>query len=83
MAQQGMIKAEDVAAFVRARPFVPFRIHMTDGATFEVRHPECAMVAPRIVTVGVPSERRVGMMQAVEWCSVLQIVRLEPLAAAS
>ncbi|MDX1969903.1 MAG: hypothetical protein SFV23_22205 [Planctomycetaceae bacterium] len=30
-----------------ARPFQPFRIHLADGRTLEVPHPECLAYAPQ------------------------------------
>jgi len=31
---------EEILALLRTRPFVPFRIHLLDGTTYDVRHPE-------------------------------------------
>ena len=31
---------------VATRPFVPFRIHMLGGRTFDVKHPDFVMVHP-------------------------------------
>ena len=45
----------DVLEFVRRRPFKPFRITLTDGRTYEVHHPELAMVGLSIVVIGVPA----------------------------
>jgi hypothetical protein len=33
-----------VLSYVRAEPFRPFRIHMANGKTFDVRHPEMVRV---------------------------------------
>jgi hypothetical protein len=38
------------------RPFQPFEIHVSDGRSFEVRHPEFAMVSRDHVVIGIPSE---------------------------
>jgi hypothetical protein len=45
----------DLAEFVRRRPFRPFRITLTDGRTYEVHHPELAMVGLSTVVIGVPA----------------------------
>ena len=34
------MRAEDLYAFTRRQPFVPFRIHSTDARTYEVWHPD-------------------------------------------
>ena len=41
-----MATANQVREVVRAQPFVPFVIHLADGRTFEVKHPEFAAVSP-------------------------------------
>ena len=35
---------QDFFDLLRRRPFVPFRIFATDGRTFDVRHPDQALV---------------------------------------
>jgi hypothetical protein len=35
---------QDVLDYVRAEPFRPFRIRMSSGRTFEIRHPEMVRV---------------------------------------
>lgn len=47
---------EDILAFLRRRPFVPFRIHLTDGSAHEVRHPEMLMAGARSVAISVPTD---------------------------
>ena len=37
--------SDQVHAFLRARPFVPFTIHLADGRQLRVDHPESAMVS--------------------------------------
>ena len=39
-----MVPPRDILAFVREQPFRPFRIRMTSGRTFEIRHPEMLRV---------------------------------------
>jgi hypothetical protein len=41
----------------RARPFVPFRLVIGNGTTYEVHHPEMVMVGMSWVLVGYPSEQ--------------------------
>lgn len=38
------MSSQDVLGYVKARPFRQFRIHMTSGRDFEVRHPEMVRV---------------------------------------
>ena len=44
---------EDLIAALEKRPFEPFRVHLTDGMTYEVRHPDLMMVGCRSVVIGI------------------------------
>lgn len=46
-----MIPAGEVNNYLHAKVFRPFRIHMASGETFEVRHPEMAMVRQGVLTL--------------------------------
>jgi hypothetical protein len=49
------VRPEDLQEFVWRRPFQPFRLTLTDGRTYEVRHPEMAMVGRSSVVIGLPA----------------------------
>jgi hypothetical protein len=64
------------------RPFRPFRLVMSSGQSYDVRHPEMAMLTRTDMLVGVepgednvPSEFRI--------CSLLHVATVEPLPAES
>ncbi len=48
------MRPDDIIKLLRAQPFRPFRIFLSDGSQYEVRHPEMAIVDRSVVTVGVP-----------------------------
>lgn len=74
------MKPEDVLQLLRHRPFEPFRIHVSDGSTFEIRHPELAMVERSKVIIGVPgSEGLEGPVERSIFCALMHITRLEPV----
>ena len=39
-----MVPPQDILGCLRAIPFRPFRIQMTSGKTFDIRHPEMVKV---------------------------------------
>lgn len=47
------MRPEDILELLRTRPFQPFRISLSDGRQFDVRHPELAMVGRSRVIVGI------------------------------
>ena len=46
-----MITSEVMINYVRSQPFRPFRIRMTSGRTFDIRHPEMVKVTRSCVLV--------------------------------
>ncbi len=38
------MRPDDVLQMLRNRPFEPFRIHMSDGSEYVIRHPELSLV---------------------------------------
>jgi hypothetical protein len=48
------MRPEDIRAFLKKMPFEPFRITLTDGRSYDVRHPEMAMVGRSSVLIGLP-----------------------------
>ncbi len=78
------MRPEDILRFLRARPFEPFRIHMSDGSTFEVMHPELAIVERSTVLVGVPGPLGPdGPVDRTVFCSLVHITRAEKLNGAT
>jgi hypothetical protein len=75
------MSADDLLQRVRARPFVPFRLVLTEGTPYEVRHPDHIMVTRTIASIGRPSKDEQSLFESVVWVSLLHIVRLEPLEA--
>ncbi len=47
------MRSDELRNHLRKRPFRPFRLILTDGRTFEVRHPELAVVGQSTVAVGL------------------------------
>ena len=72
---------EDLQARVRQRPFVPFRIVLTEGSPYEVRHPELFMLGRRSVTIGLAADPEQTVYDSSVLVDLLHIVRLEPLEA--
>ena len=80
------MRPEDIREFVKRQPFQPFRLTLTDGRTYEVHHPELAMVGRSYVNVGVPStgnaEPAFDRLVTVSLLHIMQVELLEPSTAA-
>lgn len=77
------MRAEEFTELLRTRPFVPLRIHLTDGQYYDVRHPDLVLVLRQRVDIGLQPDPETGVLDRVVHCSLLHIVRVEALAGAS
>ena len=48
------MQPEDLLRHLRQRPFRPFRVHLADGRTFDIRFPEINMVGKAFFDIGIP-----------------------------
>jgi hypothetical protein len=64
---------------LRNQPFVPVRLHMSNGRTHEIFHPDNAIIGDEVVALGVyekGSER-----PKIRLLSLLNINEVEPIAS--
>jgi hypothetical protein len=78
------MRPDDIREYVQRRPFQPFRLTLTDGRTYDVNHPELAMVGRSTVTVGIPSPGEAQpIYDRLVTISLLHIMQAEFLDGAS
>jgi hypothetical protein len=70
---------EDILVWTRRRPFEPFRIVVSDGSHYDIRHPELCMPGVNAAIVGLPRDPSRLVPERFEFVSMLHIVNLEPL----
>jgi hypothetical protein len=70
---------EEIRSYLRAVPFVPFRLHLTDGRTFDIHNRDCLLLAQRTAAVGVFDADQGKFPDHLETISLLHIVSIEPL----
>ena len=73
--------ANELLRMLRAQPFVPFRMHVTEGMVYEVRHPEMVIVMAAAAIVAFPDPANEAMASGWELVDLRHIIRLEPIAA--
>jgi len=87
------MRREDIRSLLRAVPFVPIRVGLSDGRCILIRHPDQAIVTERLLMVGLA---QVGMSAPLAtpdsgdvfarggfWADLLHIVSVEPVAEAA
>ena len=68
---------------LRATPFVPFRVHTSDGKHLDVNHPEKAMLTRMALLIARPvADPTEDIPARYDSVSPLHVVRLEPLVPA-
>ena len=73
---------EELRDVLRTQPFQPFRLVMTDGQAYEIRHPDLMMVGRRSAIVGLPGQPGRTFYERTVQVDLLHVIRLEPLEAA-
>jgi hypothetical protein len=49
------MRLEEVQQLLRARPFRPFRLHLSNGRSHEIRHPELVLAGRDTMFIGKPA----------------------------
>jgi hypothetical protein len=60
------------------RPFAAFRLRLSSGDAFEIRHPENALLVKSGVYLAVP-DKKGNLPETATRCSFLHIAAVEPL----
>lgn len=63
---------------LREHPFEPFRIHLTNGMAYEIRHPEMALLTPHSIHV-VELTKAGKATDRVVKCDLIHVVAIEPV----
>jgi len=74
---------QDITQLLERSPFVPFRLHLTNGQTFEVRHPDFVWVFRSRLELAVPAPGNSKIMDRAEPIALLHIARIEELPIAA
>jgi hypothetical protein len=74
-----MLTAADIQERVKQRPFVPFRVIMSSGDSYDIRHPDLVLLGKRHIFAGTASEDNPTMFDRSSLLSVLHVAALEAL----
>ena len=75
------MRSTQVRDHLRTEPFQPIRVHMSDGSSYDIRHPEMAFVTTNqvIIALGVAED---DLPDRVVFCDPMHITRIERLDGA-
>ena len=73
---------EELRDSLRQQPFEPFRIVLSDGGCYDIRHPDLLWVGARTAYVGLTGQPGQTFFERAVKVDLLHITRLEPLEGA-
>jgi hypothetical protein len=73
---------EELRDILRQQPFQPFRLVMTDGTGFEIRHSDLLWVGKRSAQVGLTGDPGQTFYERAVRINLLHVIRVEPLESA-
>ena len=71
------MRPEELKALLDRRPFVPVRIHLSDGSFFDVRHPELADLTPTQIEISLDDLSNSPLASRLIRCSLKHVVGIE------
>ena len=75
------MNAEKILNHLKREPFKPIRLYMSDGSSYEIRHPELALVTRREVIIALPPSEG-NLPDQTVFCDTLHITRIEAASGA-
>jgi hypothetical protein len=70
---------EELRAAVHKQPFEPFRVVLTTGATYDIRHPDLIMVGQRSAIIGMTNNPEAAAYDLTIKVDLLHVVAIEEL----
>lgn len=78
------MRLEDVRAVMRATPFRPFRIYLSNGETYDIHHPDMLLATLGAVHINAPTPggpaNEYGAVRIVSLVYLMKIEYLPPAA---
>jgi hypothetical protein len=71
---------EELRDSLKQQPFEPFRIVLTDGEGYDIRHPDLLWVGKRSAMVGLTGDAGQTFYERSVKVDLLHVIRIEPLS---
>ena len=76
------MRPEDLSVLLKERPFVPFRVCLTDGKFYDIVHPEAVLVLKTRAIIGTRPDPKNNYYTGTEQFGLLHVVRTSEILAA-
>lgn len=79
------MRVPDFRELLKASPFEPFRVHVSDGSHYDVRHPDLIVLFTHKIHVLVPAKnsKEDKVFERFHQVSLVHITRIEPIEVAT
>ena len=74
-----MFTAKEIYQRIKQRPFQPVRLKTSDGESYDVHHPDLAIIGQRDLIVGTASSKDPRHYEQVSRIAILHITAMEDL----
>jgi hypothetical protein len=75
------MRPDDIRSLLRHEPFQPFRLVMTDGTDYEIRHPEVVSLSRSTLHLVLSSDTPALRGERVVIAALLHVIRVEMMKA--
>ena len=75
------MRAEEIRNHLRKQPFRPLRLYLSNGASYDVRHPELIYVSRREVVMALEVGED-NLRERSAYCDPMHITNIKPLDGA-
>ncbi len=69
----------EVLRLIQQRPFVPFRIRLSNGETYDILHPELCIVGRTFLQIGLPDYPPEPLAARIATVALSHVAELIPL----
>ena len=77
------MRSDELLILLRAQPFEPFALHLSDGARYEIHHPDQLLLTQRSAHVGITNGGEDRVAQRIVICDLMHVTRTVPLETSS
>lgn len=74
---------EELNSALRRKPYVPIRVHVTDGVHYDILNPEMAMIGRTILFIGLRRDIDSPYFDEPVMVSMRHVTRVEPIIEAA
>jgi hypothetical protein len=81
------MQPDEMRTLLRAEPFQPLRVTLTDGTSHDIIYPRLNLVTDMVFVIGVPDQSSNGVLAEdeiwIHWKDITSVEKLEPTGAAT